>query len=148
MADTKNQDVSLCEKIHVSHWNTYCKLRVASQTATRDNNLKICNSFADQNSKNDCFWEVANGQNNPSLCEFIKGSPYSDDTLPQGQCIIQSSPAMRDSSTCDNLKGIHYDTPNKDLCYFQYATTNQKPAICEKMSKSDFKEKCLKSIKN
>ena len=48
LADTKNQDVSLCEKIHVSHWNKYCKLRVALQTAARDNDIKICNSLSDR----------------------------------------------------------------------------------------------------
>ncbi len=141
LADTKNQDISLCDKIHVNHWNKYCKLRVAFQNAARDNDIKICSSLSDQDSKDNCFWEVANGQNNPLLCELMK-----KDDLWLNQCIIQSSPAMHDSGACNNLKGANYDTPNKDLCYFQYATTNQKPEICQKMSKSDFKDKCLKGI--
>lgn len=144
LARTQNQDISLCEKIHVSHWNKYCKLRIAFKTATRENNINTCDSLSDQQSKNDCFWEVANGQNNPLLCELIKPDQYDLDT---NQCIVQSSPAMLDDSACDTLKGIHYDTQNKDLCYFQFATVNQKIASCEKMSESSFKEKCLKIIK-
>lgn len=145
LADTKNQDISLCEKIHVSHWNNYCKLRIAFQTAARDNNTQTCNNFADQASKNDCFWEVANEQNNPSLCELIVPDKYDLDT---NQCVGQSSPAMADPSLCDNLRETHYDTSDKDICYFQYATTNQKPEICEKMEKASFKEECLKAISN
>lgn len=142
---THNQDISLCDKIHVSHWNKYCKLRIAFQTATGNNNIEMCNNFTDQADKNNCFWEFANYQNNPSLCELIKPDKYDLDT---NQCIIQSSPAMSDPSLCDSLKDAHYDTSNRDLCYFQYATVNQKPAICEKMEKDSFKEKCLKKISN
>lgn len=142
---TQNQDKALCEKIENKQFKDSCKYRIVRGTAVRNNNIGICNNFPDQDRKNDCFWEVAYGQNNPSMCEFIKPDKYDLDT---NQCVVQSSPAIADPSICDSLKGIHYDTLNRDLCYFQYATVNQKPTSCEKISESSFKAKCLKEISN
>lgn len=145
------KDLSVCDLFgNDEDSKSICYKNVAeerqdSSIAVRYDNVETCNNFTDQASKNDCFWEVANEQNNPSLCELIVPDEYDLDT---NQCVIQASPAMPDSSICDSLKDTHYDTSDKDICYFQYATTNQKPAICEKMEKASFKEECLKAISN
>ena len=145
------KDLSVCDLFgNDKDSKSICYRNVAEQKQdssikVRNNNIETCNNFNDQSSKNNCFWKVANEKNNPSFCELIKPDKYDLDT---NQCVTQSSPAMPDSSLCDNLKDTHYDTSDRDICYFQYATTNQKPAVCEKMEKTSFKEKCLKEISN
>ena len=142
----QNQNEDLCDKIANEQLKNSCKNRIMFQAAVQDNNIEICNSFPNQDSRNSCFWKVAYGQNNPSLCELIKNSPYPNDDLPQSQCVLQSSPAITNPSICDSLKNTHYDQSDRDLCYFQYATVNQKPESCKKIDDSSSKEQCLKEI--
>ncbi|MDB5259325.1 MAG: hypothetical protein JWO73_533 [Candidatus Taylorbacteria bacterium] len=142
LSRTQNQNMALCEKISNKEFRDSCKYRIVRGAAVREGNVGACNNLSsDQSRINDCLEKVAYRRNDPLLCELIKDDEYE---LSTNQCVLRSSPAMLEPSRCDGLKDTHYGTADRDLCYFQYARVNQKPAICQKIGESGFRDKCLK----
>ncbi len=136
-----NQNESLCEKITNTELKNRCHKVKRRQLIAHNNDIKACNDFASKEDKGACFYEIAEAQNNPALCERIES-----DELAVNQCVIQSSPAISNPSICETLKDTHYDQSDRYLCYFQYATVNQKPEICEKMNVPDSLYGCLDAV--
>lgn len=133
-------DTSVCSRIVSEERQSRCLSIMERKTIARDNNITACNDISDKDKRGSCFWEVAKVQDNPVLCEEVP------DELWVGQCILQSSAAMKDSTACEALTGSNYDRSNRDLCLFHYGTINQKPESCGKISNPDSRSFCLEQI--
>ena len=140
MVSNYGNDISLCTNIHDVATQNRCQQIIKQRIISNSNDINACNSFLTQDNRNSCFWEIADTQNNPLLCENISG-----DELSTNQCVTQSSPAMTNPSICESLKDIHYGEADRDICYFQYATLNQKLEICNNISDESLKNKCVGS---
>lgn len=140
LADSGIQDVSVCEKIHDAQLRLKCTKTLERTSISSENNIAACDSFADKDERESCFWEMATAQDNPLFCEKIP------DELWVGQCIIQSSAAITSATLCNELSRSHYGKLNKDTCLFQYATVNQKSESCKEITNPDLKTNCLKQL--
>ncbi len=96
-----------------------------------------CQKFP-SNEKNLCIIKAAAIRSNPALCEHIGG-----DSLDMTQCIDLSDSAMKDSSACGLVKADKtYQPDNRDTCYFDFATKNQKPDDCKNISSALLADRC------
>ncbi|MEI6397112.1 MAG: PsbP-related protein [Candidatus Taylorbacteria bacterium] len=129
---------SVCNRISNPDIRNTCLKDNNISNIARANHADECNKYS-ATDKKECMTEVAAIQSNPSLCNRIEGDNFAVE-----QCIYRSDAAMKDSSYCGLVKADKtYQPDNRDTCYFDFATINQKPGECNNISSPRLLDKCL-----
>jgi len=105
-----------------------CLLKVVQTKENVDQG--ICDEISTVDGKDQCFFILAqkNGKNGADLCSYIN---------------INKTEADQNGNNNDNHS---QDIISKDYCYYSLALSAREPSICERVSSTDQKILCIKSL--